>query len=246
MRTGTEVSWVLDGRTPDQLPMARLAEYMAELATMFGETGHVHFARVEKGSTRLVAKIDVGKPAQRVQSRIYAVRDRRAPREAMTAFRKIDEMVAADGGRARLQFGTANVLRFTGSGNALPEEAVTMHDDGTITGQLYAMSEDRTGMVHARIRPRQDKSYIACTADIAVGRELRNYLFESVRVQGRGRWVRSPQSAWTCHSLHVRSVWRVKDAPLREAVDALRKLEANWPDDPLSDWEKLDERDGAA
>jgi hypothetical protein len=72
MRTGKEISWVLEGRSSDQIPMARLAEYMQQFAVMLGETENVHFARVEEGCTRLVAKLNPGLPAQRVHARVYA------------------------------------------------------------------------------------------------------------------------------------------------------------------------------
>jgi hypothetical protein len=37
--------------------MARLAEYMTELATILGEPAYVHFVRLKSGSTRLVHKV---------------------------------------------------------------------------------------------------------------------------------------------------------------------------------------------
>jgi hypothetical protein len=48
----------IDAFTPETLPMSRLAEYMADLATLLGEQERVHFARLENGSTALVHTIE--------------------------------------------------------------------------------------------------------------------------------------------------------------------------------------------
>lgn len=38
--------FVVDALSPDRVPMARLAEYIADLARLFGYKEHVHFVRV--------------------------------------------------------------------------------------------------------------------------------------------------------------------------------------------------------
>lgn len=233
--------WILRGKSPDEIPMARLAEYMSHLAAMLGETDNVHFARVEEGSTKLVAHVDAGRPAQRVQARAYAVREHRAPREAMSAYNAINDMLSADRGTARLTHGSATVIRFPGA-HVRPAQTVSLLDSGTITGQLYALSEDRAGEIKARIRPRTGTAVI-CTADRSAGLMLRKFLFEPVRVHGQGKWERDVDGGWSCQSLHIRDVRQVRDSSVRDAIAALRTINVEWPDDPLDD---LDERDGAA
>jgi hypothetical protein len=245
MRVGQEITWILEGRTPDQIPMARLAEYMREFASLLGQTEHVNFARVEKGSTKLVAKVDAGAPVRRAQSRIYAVRDRRAPADAMRSYHRINEMLAEDDGRARVTFGTAAILRFPGK-PTVAEKPVSMVDTATITGRLYALIEEQSGQLKARIRPRNAANYIACTASGSIGKELRKYFQEAVRVHGRGKWIRRETGEWQCESLHITEVHPVKDRTLREAIDALRTIEADWSDDPLAEWDALEENGDAA
>ncbi len=245
MRASTEISWILEGRSPDQIPMARLADYMREFAAMLGETEGVHFARVEKGSTRLVAKLDPGRPTQKVQARVYAIRERRAPADAMRARYRIDEMVHEDKGSARVTFGASVILRFHGKAAAF-EKPFSLVDSATITGKLYALSEEPSGGIRARIRPRGGSNYVACVADDRIGRQLRNYFLDAVRVQGRGTWTRSENGEWSCQSLQILHADLVRDVSLREAINALRAIEAEWPDDPLADWAILDEKDGAA
>jgi hypothetical protein len=245
MRTSKEISWVLEGRSPDQIPMARLAEYMQQFAIMLGETENVHFARVEEGCTRLVAKLNPGLPAQRVHARVYAVRDRRAPADAMRAFRRIDGMVGEDRTHARVTFGAGVILRFPGNVNSnVPP--FNLVDNATITGKLYALIEQPSGLLNARIRPRGGNTYVSCSADDRIGRQLRNFFLDAVRVQGRGTWVRSENGEWSCQSLHILDVHPVNDVSLREAINALRAVDGDWSDDPLGDWATLDEKEGAA
>ncbi len=51
--TQNEYRFVIDALRPDAISMARLAEYMGELARLLGETRHVHFLRLDEGSVAL-------------------------------------------------------------------------------------------------------------------------------------------------------------------------------------------------
>lgn len=244
MRAGKEIIWVLEGRTPDQIPLARLAEYMQQLAILLGQMADVHLSRVEEGSTRIVTSLPSGGPAQRAQARVYAVRDRRAPADAMRAFSRINAMVAEDRGPARITFGSAIVLRFPGAAKE-PFRVVTMRDHAVITGRLYALIEESSGQVKARIRPRSRETYVACTADEVIGRRLRNFFQDIVRVEGVGEWARSENGEWQCTALKIKDVQAVRDLSLRDAIDKVRAIEADWPEDPLADWDAEEKGDAA-
>ena len=78
MATGYEYRFVIDAFTRDTLPMARLAEYMADLAVMLGEPESVHFIRVDEGSAVLVQQVD--EPAvPKVRARTGLLRSGDAP-----------------------------------------------------------------------------------------------------------------------------------------------------------------------
>ena len=154
-------------------------------------------------------------------------------------------MVGEDRRQARVTFGAANILRFSGS-IVEPAPLVSISETGTIIGRLYALYEAPSGQLKARIRPRNAAGFVECTANASVGTELRQFFLEAVRVQGRGSWSRSVSGEWTCQSLHVQKVSGVRDVSLREAINNLRSIKAEWPDDPLGDWAALDEQDGVA
>lgn len=50
--------FVINGLTPDALPMLRLSEYMVDLARLLGVYDHVRFGTVNEGSTEIVHRIE--------------------------------------------------------------------------------------------------------------------------------------------------------------------------------------------
>ncbi|TXM88865.1 hypothetical protein FV232_25455 [Methylobacterium sp. WL30] len=85
----------IDAFRPETLPMARLAEYMAELARLLGEQDKVHFEKVEPGSAVLVTVVEAS-AAPKVDLRVRQVREGRGPVEALKAFRGLDDLLAKD------------------------------------------------------------------------------------------------------------------------------------------------------
>ena len=61
---------IADSYSRDDLPMERLAEYMAAFARLLGEPANVHFDEVHEGSAVLVARID--NPAPTESARTYS------------------------------------------------------------------------------------------------------------------------------------------------------------------------------
>ena len=54
----TEYRFKIDAYSPETIPMARLAEYMSDLAVLFGNRENVHFVQLEPGSTTLLQRIE--------------------------------------------------------------------------------------------------------------------------------------------------------------------------------------------
>jgi len=48
----------VEAYTPETIPMARLAQYMQNLAAMLGHDAAVHFETLKPGSTQIVSRID--------------------------------------------------------------------------------------------------------------------------------------------------------------------------------------------
>ena len=92
-------------------PMARLAEYLAELARLFGEDEHVHFDRLEPGSTVLVQHVDQDAVAA-VQERLSIAGDVHAPEDIAKPYRAIDRRLAEDGATASLREANGTEILF--------------------------------------------------------------------------------------------------------------------------------------
>jgi hypothetical protein len=114
MRESQQYRLRIDVFSVDSLPMGRLAEYMAEFALLLGEQEHVHFSHLESGSAVLVSNID-GPALPKVAERVQKVREGRAPKEAMQAFRTLDGLLAKDNAVAVLiPPDSAKVVEFPG------------------------------------------------------------------------------------------------------------------------------------
>ena len=82
----------LDAFTPSTIPMARLAEYLRELAALLGSPEKVHFRRIMSGSVRIVATVE-REAAPKVRARLQNARDPEGPKEVRRPFERIDEML---------------------------------------------------------------------------------------------------------------------------------------------------------
>ncbi len=89
-----EFRFTIDAFTPSTIPLARLAEYMAEFAVLLGNEKSVHPGGLEKGSTILVAKVE-WEAEPKVRERLHTVRNRSANDRIMEAAARLDNRLAA-------------------------------------------------------------------------------------------------------------------------------------------------------
>ena len=58
MNDDKRLIFYIDAYSPETIPMAKLAEYMSDLAALLGRENAVHFAGLEKGSTKLAVRVE--------------------------------------------------------------------------------------------------------------------------------------------------------------------------------------------
>jgi hypothetical protein len=58
MNDDKRLIFYIDAYSPNTIPMAKLAAYMADLAALLGREHAVHFAGLEPGSTKLAARVE--------------------------------------------------------------------------------------------------------------------------------------------------------------------------------------------
>jgi hypothetical protein len=238
--------WI-DVFTVDSLPMARLAEYMAQLAAMLGNRERVHFSHLEAGSAVLVSSVEpVAFP--KVEERVTLVARGDGPKDAMAAFKTIDAMLAKDGAVATLSTPTAgNVIEFPGRLRPKPVKYGPFREPGTLDGRIIRIGgRDETIPVWLQ---RGEVEHYCSVRDEAVARRLAaHYLGGVVRVSGNGKWLREENGSWTLQQFDINDFEVLDDSPIADVVDRLRTVEgSHWHDseDALSDILGLrrDERD---
>lgn len=239
MQRGTELRWVVEGFDPDTIPFVRLALYMTELAKLFGEDDAVRFVRLENNCVAVVNRVVKTGALSRLEAGLRRVGTGNASKEKETAYRHINDMLAEDRTRAYIKRGSAIILRFPGIGQPV-DEVIALEGVATLTGYLYHLSENPDGLLSVRVR-QTGQIYARCVAPNAIGPELKDYLFSTVRLTGKGRWVRSSEGVWSVSDLTVTGVRQLKDSTPREAFEELRRVKANWSSDPLGRQARLNQ-----
>jgi hypothetical protein len=240
MTPPTKYDFRIDAWLPNTLPMARLAEYLASLAKVFGHQEHVHFVKVRKGSA--IPEIHVEETtAPKVQARLKLVGHGNVPEDAAKSMLQINNMLREDNASAVLRVkGGAQVIWFPGCKTPLAEEAI-VHEVGELIGTVIKVGgKDET--VPLLLQDTDGTTY-PCTTNRTIAKELARHIFgDLVRVQGTGKWRRTAERAWKLDDFKLKSWEPIDQTPLLEAVAALRAVKGSkWNEfaDPQDELKKL-------
>jgi hypothetical protein len=210
----------IDAFTPETLPMARLAEYMSDLAVLLGNVEKVHFVRLKKGSTVLVHNVE-WEAAPKVVERIHAIKRSEGPPDAMKAYDSIDRRLASDNAIGYLTAPSKDkVIEFPG--RSRPESAAygPFTQPGAFDG-IPIMIGGKTDPVPVHLE--EGDVVHLCYSSREIAKRLAAHLFVSfVRVTGNGRWHRDPDGIWVMDRFTINDFSPLKDEPLEDAVARLR------------------------
>lgn len=235
-KRGTELRFKIDAFTPRTLPMARLAEYITELACLLGERSHVHFLRVEEGSAAPVILVD-HEAIPKVRERADAVRREDAPSEAIRAYRRLNMFLRDDNATAVLKEGKrTTVLKFPGREQPT-ERYGLVKQQGSIDGVLRKVGGiDQT--IHIMLLAEdQQVSHIHTTQQTA--KRLAQHMFDPVRLFGLGKWRRDSEGAWTLEEFRVQDFTTLDDTPLSDALSKIRAIKTGWDDESYAELDQL-------
>ena len=232
-----EYRFIIDAYSPDTIPMARLAEYMAELARLLGRPEHVHFTRLEAGSTVVVQSVEPDAVPE-VTARLRALEHGNPHGDVARAFKTLNGYLADDDATGRLQEGTgasANVIPFPGMEASAPATFGALTEPGMLDGILIRIGgKEDTVPVHLR----DGDTIHICSAPRDMARKLAVHLYgPPLRVHGTGRWERAAAGRWTMKRFNIESFEELDDAPLEEIVQRLRDVEGSgWKtiEDPIA------------
>ncbi len=237
---GKEYRFVIEAYSPETMPMLRLAEYMTDLARIFGENEYVHFVRLERGSTVLVQAVDPD-VEPKMRGRLRAIASGEPPEDAARAFGSLNGRLAADGATGSLQDGDgAEVIRFPGRERSRNVNYGPHNQSDTLDGTLIRIgSRDDTVPVHLK----DDDTIHMCNATRSMAKDLAPYLYGPVlRVHGDARWERNSDGQWLLERFNIKKFEELEDVPVSEVVDRLRRIEgSNWKniEDPAGEIQRL-------
>lgn len=238
--TQLEYRFTIDAYSPDTLPMSRLAEYMADLARLLGEVDHVHFLRLEPGSTALVQCVE-SEAVPGVQERIRSIAHGNAPNDVLKPFRSLNTRLAADNASGSLQEGgSGQVVKFPGRNQPDPLTYDVFNEPGVLDGVLIRIGgRDQTVPVHL-----SDGNVIhICNATREMARQLARHLYgNTLRVEGIGRWKRDANGTWLLKRFNIKGFQELSGTLLSKVVDQLRSVKGSgWRsiDDPSAELRRL-------
>lgn len=133
MDTSKSLDFRIDVFSPDTIPMCRLAEYMLELAALYGSPASVHFKEMRQGSAVLNAVIESDAMAS-VESRLRSVNDTSAPDDLRRAYQNINGMLKSDKAVGEVMLATgAVILAFPGR-DTLVHKTYRVKEAGILDG----------------------------------------------------------------------------------------------------------------
>jgi hypothetical protein len=239
IRKHREYRFEIDAFSPISIPMSRLAEYVSDLAKVFGNNNSVHLLKIEGGSTVPVIAVE-WEAEPKVHDRIRSIKNHEAPEEAQQAAKDIDRRLLQDNAKAVLvDPAGSKILRFSGRENATKMEFGPVSQAGVLQGvPIKVGGENDPVPVH--LEDGKDKHIVQARRPLA--KDIAQHLFTSVvRVEGMGRWIRHTDGEWEMLSFLAASFKLIENADIKTNVGELRNVPGEWKklEDPIAELERI-------
>lgn len=224
----------IDAYSPETIPMARLAEYMRNLASLLGHESAVHFETLKPGSTQVVTKID-HEHIPKVEERLGKALTEEASLDAKKAAQEIDTLLSEDNASGFVYSGTdssAKIIEFPGVKRLKPQIYGPFNQEGSLDGILISVSgADQT--VHLQLQ-NGDIKYTGIDTNRETAIELAKHMYKPIRIFGIGRWLRNEQGDWILKKFRVDTYSVLKSDSLEEVFKEIRSVQG-------SDWKQMED-----
>jgi hypothetical protein len=220
------LEFVIDAYTPATIPMARLAEYMGQLATLLGEKASVHFVELKGGSTGLLHAVEP-EATPKVRTTVNDVRAGGGPPESRRAYENIDVMLRADNAKGELRRAadkepTGRLLAFPGASRHLEEPYGPFNEPGQLYGVPIGVG-GKQALANVNLEDGERTYYCEATRDIAI--QIAPLIYtHSIRVSGIGRYYRDVDGKWEMRGFRISHFEPLDARPLAETVERLRGI----------------------
>jgi hypothetical protein len=224
MADGRELlEFVIHAFSPDTVPMARLAEYMGDLAQLLGEREHVHFVELRPSSLNIVHAVDL-EALPRVDERVVDARDGRNA-EARKAFDRIDDRLREDKADAELRRPAGGkLLHFPGANRKRDVE----QEFGPFKqqSQLYGVPVSVGGvqrLSNVNLQDGEKTHYCEASREMAV--EIAPLIYRyRLRVYGTATFYRNTAGRWDRENFRITSYDVLDGSSLRDTLEQLRSI----------------------
>lgn len=220
--------------------MSRLAEYMSELAALYGSEPAVHFKELRSGSAVLRAIVDESATTA-VESRLRLVHDDAAPDDLKKAYQNLNGMLKSDKAVGEIKYSQGGVILALPGRNTPFQQTYRVKEVGLLDGVVIRIGgKDSTVPVWLKD---MDGSIHKCEASSEMARELiKEYLSSPIRVAGQGDWLRGEDGAWTLEKFKISGWESLDEKPIVDIVNAARNTKGNgWNelDDPINEHHRI-------
>jgi len=227
-----EFVFKINAFSPDTIPMARLAEYMADLAHLLGEEASVHFVRLDGGSTKLVHAIEM-EAVPKVEARVLGVRDGSASVELQRISAEINRKLANDNTDGVLfDPRGAEIIQFPGKGGLKEISFGPVRQQGMIDGIVRRVG-GKTNPVPVMLET-NGAFETHCFASRELSKELaKHYDGAPIRCNGTGTWKRDEFGQWILERFLISNFEELDQRSLPEILTELQAVSnAAWRDSP--------------
>lgn len=241
MDTREKLSFRIDSYTPETLPMARLAEYLSELASLYGSEERVHFDKIKKGSAVLQVAIEE-QAYSKVFQRLQSVKNGSPEFDAKKAYAALDKLLRCDNAIGTISHEKGGkVLDFPGRKSPVPQ-TYTISQPTTVDGVVIKIGgKDET--IPVTLKDQEGKLINCQIRGAAHAKALsKHYLEAPIRVHGLGKWIRHPEGMWEIESLNISTYEELDTLPLDMVLSEIKNVPGNgWGsmENPIQEWRKL-------
>ncbi|MGA2887701.1 MAG: hypothetical protein ABSE51_06580 [Terracidiphilus sp.] len=256
MTNQREFRFKIDGKigdealTPLTMPMARLAEYLADLAIIMGHAESVHFLEAKDGSHESVLMVEADEEA-RITKHIQDAAHGICTREANLAYRRLDNRLREDCAIADITniSKRAKILEFPGRNLEVPQEYGPIKERASLVGVLKRIGGfDESVPVHLQ---RADGVIFCCETAAMIAKQLYLFYEKTVRVHGIATYIRNKEGVWKVENFRIQSFdpEPLSEESFSETIEKLKAIPGNgWGEipDPLEELYRLRHGGGSA
>jgi len=228
----------LRGIDPASLPMSKLAEYLAELSGLLGESAAPVFQGIVSGSVVLRSSVQADAKDE-TADRLIKPRDSGAAKY----IENLSKLMARDGLTGTLIDSRKKVLLKIDPANSPVRHLTRVHDSSEIDGTVVRVQGKDDSSHIGIVEYGSGRSFSVSTKDEALARELaKHFRAGTLRLFVRGTWIRDETGRWVPDALTVDRFEVLEEQPLDELMNQLQAIPGNgWAEleDPQAVWREI-------